>query len=415
MVNGGQCLGRSDSKVIFAWNALPGEETEVELSKNKKDFAEGTTVSWTNTSPDRATPREDHFLICSPWQIMTYDAENKFKREMSAEALVRIGGLDLKDELQIVSLPAQFGYRNKIEYSFATTADGVALGFFERGEHLHTAIEECALASTAMNKTAKIILAWINEVKIPIRSLKSLIVRGNQAGETIAALFIKDKLEFVNYPVLASGWLGFQLYYSDHRCPASRPDALLYSVGQNYLTEKLGSTKFQFGLLSFFQINVPMFELALNDIASFVKADDFVLDYYSGTGAIGIALAGNCKKVILVESNPEAVEYAQINIQTNKLEQKCEAVLKPAEKMLELIKSDTTLVFDPPRSGLHEDVVNRALEQKPERIIYLSCNVATQARDIKLLSAGYQVKFLKLYNFFPRTPHVESLCMLEKC
>jgi len=415
MVFGGQCLGRYENKVFFVWNALPGEDVEVELTKNKKDFAEGMAVKIITPSPHRLPPKENHFMVCSPWQIMDWEEENRWKREICLETYVKIGGLPKETELGVVMTEEnQYRYRNKMEYSFAVKDNKISLGFFERGERKHISIEGCDLAEEGINDTAKVVLDWINKEKIPIRSLKSLIIRSNNQKQTIAALFIKDELPFASYPKLSDNFLGFHLYYSDHRCPASRPDKLLHTDGQDYLIADLNNTKMKYGLLSFFQINIPIFSQALKDISGFLDKDKTVVDYYSGVGAIGLPLAKFCRDIVFVDNNREAIAYAKENIKLNSLGNKCRAELCPAEKITELIKKDKIIIFDPPRAGLHEDVVKKILEEKPEKIIYLSCNVSTHARDIKLLSGDYEIKFLKLYNFFPRTPHVESLCVMTR-
>jgi 23S rRNA (uracil1939-C5)-methyltransferase len=178
------------------------------------------------------------------------------------------------------------------------------------------------------------------------------------------------------------------------------------------LEEELFGTKLRYGLFSFFQVNVPIFKDALEDIGNFVDDTDLV-DYYSGVGSIGLALHDKCQKLTLVESNPEAVEYATENIKINKLKN-CEAICKPAELIIDLITSDKTLIFDPPRAGLDKRIVEKVLAELPKKIIYLSCDLSTHARDIGLLKEKYNIKFLKLYNFFPRTAHIEGLCVLEK-
>lgn len=415
MVFGGQCLGRFENKVIFVWNALPGEEVEVELIKNKKDFAEGIATKIIQPSPHRLPPREDHFMICSPWQIISWEEENRWKREICLETYIKIGGLPKETALDVISADEnQYGYRNKMEYSFAIKDNKISLGFFERGERRHISIDGCELAEDGINRTAKVILDWINSQRIPIRSLKSLIIRSNNQKQTIAALFIKDKMNFADYPELSNNFLGFHLYYSDHRCPASRPDLLLYTAGQDYLIANINGKKMKYGLLSFFQINIPVFARAVNDIAKFLNKEKSVVDFYSGVGAIGLALADYCKGIVFVDNNREAIAYAKENIELNNLQNKCRAEFSGAENITSLIEHEKIIIFDPPRAGLHEDIINTVLDEKPEKIIYLSCNVSTHARDIKLLSPAYRIKFLKLYNFFPRTPHVESLCILER-
>ncbi len=411
---GGQCLGHHEGKAVFVWNALPGEEAEVELTKNKKDFAEGTAVNIISPSFHRLAPREEHFAICSPWQIMDWEEENRWKKEICREAYVKIGGLPAESALEIVAPEGgQYHYRNKMEYSFEGVGR-VSLAFFERGKRRHLAIGACELAEEGINEAARVVLDWINRQKIPVRSLKSLMLRSNNQKQVIAALFLKDEMIFADWPELNAHLLGFQLYYSDRHCPASRPDKLLYAAGQDYLIANLRGVKLKYGLLSFFQINIPVFVRAIDEISDFLEKDRSVVDYYSGVGAISLPLAGQCRDVVLVDSNREAVAYAEKNIALNNLTGKCRAELCPAEKITELISEDKIIIFDPPRAGLHEKVIEKIARERPERIIYLSCNVATQARDIKMLAECYKPVHLKLFNFFPRTPHVECLAVLDR-
>jgi len=414
LVFGGQALGRVDDKAVFVWNALPGEEVEVELKKNKHNFAEGVAKEIINRSLERLEPQEDHFLSCSPWQIMNFATENKWKVEMSKETYQKFAGLTAS-HLEIVSDGVEYGYRNKMEYSFTQPpltppfqGGEISLAFFERNGKKHLAIPKCELASVAINKVALELLIWVNENKIPLRSLKTMIVRSNQKGEVLAGLFIKDRLEFNDYPKLTNNLVGLTIYYSTHKSPASVPTAVLYKIGQDYLEEDLFGISLRYGLFSFFQINVPIFKQALAEIKNHLTDDDKVVDYYSGVGSIGLPVGAR----ELVESNPEAVEYAKINIALNKI--KAEAVCAPSEKMVELITAEKTLIFDPPRAGLDKRVVEQVLSKLPKKIIYLSCDIATQARDLGLLQEKYKVKFLKLFNFFPRTAHIEGLCVLEK-
>jgi len=407
LVFGGQALGRVDDKAVFVWNALPGEEVEVELKKNKHNFAEGVVKEIITRSPDRLEPRENHFLSCSPWQIMSFATENKWKVEMSIETYQKFAGLTVTD-LEIVSDGVEYGYRNKMEYSFTEENSVISLAFFERNGKKHLAIPKCELASEAINKVALELLAWVNENKISLRSLKTMIIRSNQKGEVLAGLFIKDRLEFNDYPKLTNNLVGLTIYYSTHKSPASVPTAVLYKIGQDYLEEDLFGVKLRYGLFSFFQINVPIFKQALAEIKNHLSNNDKVVDYYSGVGAIGLPVGAK----ELVESNPEAVEFAKINIELNKI--KAEAICAPSEKMVELITAEKTIIFDPPRAGLDKRVVDQKINKLPKKIIYLSCDIATQARDLGLLKEAYEIKFLKLYNFFPRTAHIEGLCVLEK-
>lgn len=414
MVFGGQGLGRLDGKACFVWNALPGETVEARIIKNKKDFCEAEAVNILTPSPDRIAPVEKHYMSCSPWQIMKWEKENEWKREMSIETYRKVGGLDIEPEIFAID-DFQYGYRNKMEYSFTDNFDGImSLAFFNRGEHGRAAHEGCILADSAINKTSKIVLDWVNKHKITYRSLKSLIVRSNNAGETIAALFIKDKMEFPDYPKLGGKFLGFQIYFSKYNSPASVPTESLHSEGQDYLTAEIMGTKLKFGLLSFFQVHIPVFETALADMAGFIEKGESAVDFYAGVGAISLPLRDKLASCVLIDNNSEAIDYARENIKLNKAKN-FSAECVAAENITDLIEADKILILDPPRAGLHQDVTVKILEKKPKKILYLSCNLSTQARDLKtLLEGGYKIKFSRLYNFFPRTPHVEGLVVLEK-
>ena len=412
LVFGGQGLGHlPDGRVCFVWNALPGEEVKVEITKDKKGFCEGIAKKIIKVSPHRIEPKDDHFLACSPWQILTPEQETKWKIEMSKETYKKFANLDW--DLDMVEGDEMYGYRNKMEFRFVENKIGeISLAFFVREQKEKQAVENCALSSDGIDKATKIILAWINKNKIPVRYLRSLILRSDEAGQVLAGLFITKKMEFAYQLELDKVIVGFQVYYSHYKSKLAVPTKQLYSVGLNYLVSQLNKVQLKFGLLSFFQINKPVFEMVLSDIKKFLDKTTDVVDYYSGVGAIALSLHENFRHGILVESNREATEYAKENIVLNNIEN-CEAKLSPTERMLDLISSDKIIIFDPPRAGLDKSVIERVNSQKPKRIIYLSCNPSTQARDIGLLSDKYKVKFLKLYNFFPRTPHVEGLCVLS--
>jgi len=407
-VFGGQGLAHlGDGRAVFVWNALPDEEVEIEILKKKKDYVEAVATKILKPSTERTEAKEEMFLSTSPWQILTPEAEHKHKLDMAIETYGRQGGLILQaNPPKLISDDRSYGYRNKLEISFCALEDGTkSLAFFQRGKKFRKAVKGSLLAEPVINEVATSILAWVNKHEITMRSLKSLIVRSNGQGQAIAALFIKDELEFSDFPQCDEKLLGFQLYYSTHKSPASVPTKLMYSAGQDYLIANILGTNLKFGLLSFFQINIPLFETALKDIAAFVGPHEPLLDFYSGVGAIGLPLAQNREHTLCVDSNEEAIEYALENITDNNLKN-CEAICSPAENILEKITGDRTLILDPPRAGLHKKVVEQIIRTRPKRIIYMSCNISTQARDIGMLSELYKPTFLQLYNFFPRTPHI---------
>lgn len=414
LVDGGQGLARQeDGRVVFVWNALPGEHVLAEPLKQKHGQLQAVAVDILDASPDRVPPTDTHFLSSAPWQMMSWEAELSWKQNIAAETYSKIGDLIVQpDQLPIVTDNVQSGYRNKMEFSFAENDAGeISLALFKRGTHHRMPVEHVSIASDAINTTAAHILAWVREQQIPLRSLKGLIVR-SAGTHTIAALFIKDELFFEEYPELTDTLRGFQLYYSTHKSPASVPTKLLHAAGQDYLEETILGTTLRYGLLSFFQINPSVFTLALQDIAAFLDPKQPLVDFYSGVGAIGLPLAGARTQTTLVESNEEAAAFALQNIARNDITNATAHAL-PSEKMLDAIAPAVQIVLDPPRAGLHEHVVRALLQKKPKKIIYLSCNIATHARDVRMLASAYRPVFTRLYNFFPRTPHIEGLIVLE--
>jgi 23S rRNA (uracil1939-C5)-methyltransferase len=413
LIFGGQALAHAeDGKAVMLWNALPGEKVGVEGVNKRKGVYEAWATDIIQANPHRIAPVDEHFGSCSPWQIMDYAYENEQKVAIAKEAYEHIGKLHYP-MLHIEAPVERFGYRNKLEWSFVEDEAGTPqLGFFARGSRRKRPVDACHLALPVVNEVSHYLLEWAHQQQIPMRSLKSLIVRGTRNGHAIAALCIKDRLE-LPLPKLTEKLQGFQLVYSTHKSPASVFTDILGSEGEQVLSEKIADVTFSYGIESFFQVYVEVFETVLQAIKTHIPKETPVLDYYAGVGSIGLAVASSVPHVTLVESNQEAVSFAQRNIRVNEIEN-AEAYCAPAEQLTELIDSAHTLIVDPPRAGLHQKVIDRILEQLPKRVIYLSCNVSTQARDLALLGLSYEVKDLSLFNFFPATPHIEGLALLQR-
>lgn len=414
MVYGGPALAHTeDGKAVMVWGALPNEVVGVEKLTKRKGVYEVWAEEIIQQNDHRRAPEEAHFGSCSPWQIMDYDYENEQKVVIAREAFQRIGKFDWP-ELKIIAPQGRLGYRNKIEFSFYIDDDDlIHLAFFHRGSKRLRPIDGCVLAMPVINDVAAKILDWVRENNIPKRSLKSLIVRANREGQVIAALLLKDTMEFASLPACDDVLQGFQLVYSTHKSPASVFTEVLATVGTMELTERIGKMTFTYDIQSFFQVYLDVFEQALDRIATAVPQQVPLLDFYSGVGSIGLPLADAVPEVVLVESNAQAVACAERNIALSK-KTNVTAHCAPAEKITELIDSSHTLIVDPPRAGLHADVTQQILNVLPEQVAYLSCNVSTQARDLELLRQAYDITLLELYNFFPATPHIESLAVLRR-
>ena len=326
--------------------------------------------------------------------------------------------------------------------------DTLDLAFFRRGSKGKIVVDGTSLAHPAINNLARAIRDLLRHKRVAARQLKTLLVRCDQSGSCVWQLYIKDRLpeiitadEATELPAQ-----GGEIIYSDPRSPASRITERLAHFGNTALTDTILGVPFRYACEGFFQVNIPVYEQALRDMREWVlrdrtgqhsgqqlghhqkiirdprevaqifsevplAANQPILDFYAGVGTIGLTIGGG--NVTLVEINADAVREMQRNI-TELDRTDARAVLAPSEQALDYITGKELVIVDPPRVGLHSDVIATLLQQLPPRILYLSCNPVTQARDVALLQQNYHIVHHRGYNFFPRTPHIEHLIILDK-
>ena len=375
-VPGGQAIATlADGKKAFLWNALPGELVDFDITKNKHTYCEGIATTIHRAAKERIDPRDDCYLATSPWQILDYTEELAQKQLLTKECF-RQQHLDF-DVLPTITDGKDFGYRNKMEYSLYWSHDDnqIHLAFHTRGTHRKVPITQSSIERPEIFAKAAAIVAKLNANHAEARTYQSLLVRCDQTGKTSAALFENGK----SHPVM---------------------DAL---------TDTLNGYAYSYSPNGFFQINLPVYEMVLQEIAQHIKTDK-VLDLYAGVGSIGLSVARD-KNLTLVEVNGAAFAEMEHNAE-NAPNAKC--ILAKSEDVTEYITPDCTVILDPPRAGCDDKLIEKLLEIRPQTIIYLSCNPITQARDIAKLVATFRVDKLQPYNFFPRTPHIENLAILSK-
>lgn len=418
IVGGGQSLGRlADGRAVFVWGALPGEKAIVEITKKKSTYAEGTATQIIASSQERVQPEDpESYLSTSPWQIMTFEAEQRYKAALIEEAF-ELHNIVLPDPISLYTDGRQYHYRNKVEFSFFGHEDSdgtprLDLAFFRRGSKGKIIVTKTSLLPEAMLAVCKELVSFLESSSISARELKTLLVRSDQQGQCVWQLYVKSR----EFPLTASdiaphvSALGGEVIYSDPKSPASRITERLSSTGTTVLTDVIRGIPFRYATESFFQVNIPVYEQALEDMSHWVD-DGNTVDLYAGVGSIGLTIGKH--RVTLVEINQDAVREMRRNIEALNRQNGAEAVLAPSEKSLEYISHDSSIIVDPPRAGLHKDVIQALLDASPERIIYLSCNPVTQARDVALLAEKYGIRHHRGYNFFPRTPHIEHLVILD--
>jgi len=415
IVGGGQTIATmEDGRKLFVWGGLPGETVEVQLTRKKSKLAEGYVTKVITPSEHRIEALDPgSFMSTSPWQIMRFEDEQRAKAELIEEAFA-LSNVTLPNEIEVFTDGNEFGYRNKMEFSWYWTKEtqSLDLAFFGRGTHSKITVEGSHLALPRINETALAVRDLMRAYNVPGFSIKTLLLRANQRGDVSAQLYVKDEkfttIQAVDIEALRVQ--GLEVIFSNPKSPASVITKKLQTWGVMPLTDTLKDVEFSYATESFFQINLPVYEQALTDMQQYVDASKPTVDLYSGVGTIGLTIGTG--DVTLVEINEGAVREMKANIDRIKL-RNAQAVHAPSEKALEFITGDVDVVVDPPRAGLDKAVVERLLETTPSRIIYLSCNPSTQARDVALLEEKYKITAHRGYNFFPRTPHIENLVVLD--
>ncbi len=410
LVHGGQCIGvTTDGKKVFVWGGLPNEVVDVRVIKKKSKYVEAIVTEIIESSQDRVEPLEPNsYLSTSPWQIMTFKAENDAKQAILTETFTR-EGLDVTFA-KFIAGKKEFGYRNKQEFGFWGDDNGLNLAHYVRGTHGKQIIQSSALATDSINKAAAAVRDELRRLKVWGGDLKTLVLRCSASNEVVGALFIKKKIDFTIFEV-PEELKGLVIYYSDPKSPASVPTKQLYSFGDIKLMDTISGKDIMYDVMSFFQVNIPVFEEVAKKISGAIKIykkaspKGKVIDMYSGVGTIGLIAGANT----LVESEISNIEMAKLNAKGSKVK----VVHASSEKALDEILPNSCVIVDPPRAGLHKDVIAKLLEDGPRAVIYLSCNPSTQTRDVKMLSEKYKITLAQGYNFFPRTPHIESLVKLE--
>lgn len=412
IVGGGQTLGTlEDGRKLFVWGGLPDEEVRVQITKKKSSYAEGVVVEVLKASSERVEPKDPgSYLSTSPWQIMTLDTEQRYKAALIEEAF-ELHDIVLPDPIEVYSDGVEYGYRNKVEFSFwfETETQKLSLAFFHRGTHGKIAIEGTSLAKDVINDKGLEVLAVLNELGIIGRTLKTLLIRASANNDVAWQLYVKEddfptEAFLAKFPSTENG----EVIFSNPKSPASVITERL-SEPTKPLSDTLVETPFRYATEGFFQINLPVYERSLTDMREWITPGSQTVDLYSGVGTIGLTIGGD--DVTLVEINEHAVREMERNV--TELDKKATPVLAASENALDYIVSDKVIIVDPPRAGLHEAVIDQLLDAKPPRIIYLSCNPVTQARDVARLAESYGIKAHRGYNFFPHTPHIEHLVVLD--
>jgi 23S rRNA (uracil1939-C5)-methyltransferase len=443
----GKAIAKVDGMAVFVPFAVPGDVVDIQLTRKKSSFAEGRVVRFEQYSENRTEPLCGHFGVCGgcKWQMLPYGEQLKQKQRQVEDSLERIGKIDLSGICNpILGAPRTAFYRNKLEFTFSnrkwliavgeTPGDMNALGFHIPGMFDKVLdIDKCWLQNDLSNQIRNAVREFclkngysFFDLRNQTGLMRTLIVRNTSVGEwmVIVAFYEDDRqkrerlLDFLaaEFPQITS-----LLYIINQKANDTITDQeVIVWRGRDCIYEEMEGLKFKIGPKSFFQTNSEqacnLYKVA-RDFAQ-LSGGETVYDLYTGTGSIANFVARNAKKVVGIEYVPEAIHDARENSRLNGIDN----ALFFAGDMKDVLTAGfiaqhgrpDVIITDPPRAGMHNDVIDAMLLAAPERIVYVSCNPATQARDLSLLDAAYRVARVQPVDMFPHTHHVENVALLEK-
>ena len=449
----GKALARVNDMVVFVPFCVPGDVVDLQVRKKKHSYCEAEVIRFISYSDRRVQPACSHFGVCGgcKWQNIPYDEQLRMKQKQVYEQLTRIGKIELPKFKPILGSVKTFGYRNKLEFGACNkrwlTKEEIAAGteytqMNAIGFHITGAfdkilpIEKCWLMDDLQNKIRNEIRDYAYQTGMSFFDLRQqhgllrdIMVRNSDTGEWMVLIqFHYDEegdedraqglLQHIadTFPEITA-----LLYVNNQKCNDTFNDLRLEVFkGNDYIYEVMDGLKFKVGPKSFYQTNTEQaFHLysVVEDFAQ-LKGNELVYDLYTGTGTIANFVSRYAKHVVGIEYVPEAIEDAKVNSKVNGIGN----TTFYAGDMKDILTDDfiqangrpDIVITDPPRAGMHQDVVDTILRTSPNRIVYVSCNPATQARDLSLLDVAYRVVAVQPVDMFPHTPHVENVVLLEK-
>lgn len=439
-----------DGKVIFLPNAVPGDMVDIQTFKKRKAYYEGKAINFHKLSEKRTDPVCQHFGTCGgcKWQHLAYEYQLQYKQKEVINNLTRIGHIELPKTTPILGSKETYFYRNKMEFSFSNNrwlteeeiasnedlVDKNALGFHIPGMWDKILdIKTCYLQSDPSNAIRNAIKDFSIKKNLDFFDtrkqsgfLRTLMIRTSSTGEVMVLIqfFKEDKTKrelLLNYVDKTFREITSLLYVINSKANDTiyDQDVICYK-GKDHIFEEMEGLKFKINAKSFYQTNSQQaYELykITRDFAG-LNGDELVYDLYTGTGTIAQFISNKAKKVIGIESIPEAIEAAKENAQLNGIENvefyvgDMKAVFN--DEFLRVNGIPDVIITDPPRDGMHKDVVEQLLNIAAPKIVYVSCNSATQARDLALMNDMYKVTKVQPVDMFPQTHHVENVVLLEK-
>jgi len=410
----GKSLANQNGKVIFTNEGLPGEIVEIKPVREKKNYIEAETLNVSNPSKKRAKPLCPHYKVCSPYQYIDYSYQLELKKLQIKEIFARNLGEDLND-FEIAPSPKIWGYRNKLRLHLLWENNTASLAYHALEAHnKFVPIDRCHLASENMNNLFSALIETANKNKL--KFIEEIEIKETTSGRLLLVIYAKTAVDCKNMDNSIKEIA--EIFPIDGIIYVAREksvETVLY--GKNYIEEKIGNKIFHIGAQSFFQINAGSLKLLITDIKEEVKLCDFkiVADLYCGIGTFGIIFADKAQKLLGVELLEENISFLKENIQINHISN-YNLYKGLSEDLISEILQDgiDTLIVDPPRKGIGQNICEKLLRAGPKHIFYISCDPVTLARDLKVLLKKYGLKKVYAYDFFPNTAHIETFTVLDR-
>lgn len=433
MASEGQGIAKYDGMTVFVEKAIAGEKVQAEVSKVKKDYAVAETIHILEASLYRVEPLCPVYNLCGGCQLqhMSYEGELIFKKNKIEDALKRIGSIEVKVN-DVIGMNSPYYYRSKAQYPVATVDGKAVMGFYKERSHEIVPIKECMLQNRQAENIAMEVLEFIKEFNIQVynENTKQGLIRhimtrySKSTGETMVVIVAREnnlphKDELVNRLKKYDGFAGLALNINPQDTNVVLGNKNIFLYGKSRIIESIGGLKYYISPQSFFQVNPIQTEILYSKALEFanLQGDELVIDAYCGVGTISLFLARRAKQVIGIEVVEKAVEDAKENAELNKISNTDFIAGKSEDIMKDLKNREITpdvIVVDPPRKGCDDAVLDSIIDMAPERIVYVSCNPATLARDLKKLSKKYCIKEVQPVDMFPRTSHIECVVLLKR-
>lgn len=384
--NEGRGIGYYNNKIVFVNNALPGELVEVEITKNKKKYSEGTTKEVNLKSPLRVIPKCPYYSKCGGCNLMHIgiDSQEDYKLQKSKDILFKYANVD--KDIKLIKSNKDLYYRNKVTFK----VENYEYGFYNNDTHTLCPVENCLLANNEIN-------SFLQDHKY--LSVKSGIVtvRVNYLNELLIDIKSDKKVTIDNVPSNVKGIV--------------LNDKTIY--GENYYYDMIGDMKFKISYNSFFQINNYIANEIFKLLNVYLSGEN-LLDLYCGVGTLGLSLKDKFKKIVGIEKIENAILNAKDNAKSNGVNNAEFYAGDTAKILNELNEEFDTVIVDPPRSGLNKDTIDLILNINPKKICYVSCDQLTLTRDLKVLQDKYYISKINVLDMFPNTYHVETVMVLER-